>query len=487
MEPESTKLRFIDLFAGLGGFHLALRRQGHECVFASEIDPVLRALYKYNFGIDAFGDIRGIAEAEIPPHDVVCAGFPCQPFSKAGEQAGLVHPNLGDLYLEIVRIVRFHHPTYLILENVANLERHAHGSTWYQMRTLLEGEGYHIQLGKLSPHQFGIPQIRERMYVVGSLRGLDDFCWPLKSRVPPSLLSVLDNHPADARSISDQFVECLDTWQEFLDHVPGSEKIPHPVWAMEFGATYPYEDTTPWAMQPDDLARYRGSFGQELTEASTKEDMLSLLPSHARRAQTTYPDWKVKFIRRNREFYARNREWLDSWVNRIREFPSSLQKLEWNCQEKDPSTEGRNLRQYVIQMRPSGVRIKRLDTAPTLVAMTATQVPIIAWEGRFMTPTECKRLQSMEGIELPGSPSRAYEALGNAVNVKVASLVADAVLRPPPVTARLATVPSRSTATPVGEGLLEPVSSSGIRDCYSGRPSSRGRPSVATTPRAARA
>lgn len=91
-------MRFIDLFAGLGGFHLALRRLGHECVFASEIDDELRELYEKNFGMMPAGNIRDVPNSRIPRHDILCAGFPCQPFSKAGEQNGVECPMWGDLY-----------------------------------------------------------------------------------------------------------------------------------------------------------------------------------------------------------------------------------------------------------------------------------------------------------------------------------------------------------------------------------------------------
>ena len=198
---------------------------------------------------------------------------------------------------------------------------------------------------------------------------------------------------------------------------------------MEFGATYPFRRTTPWATGIETLQRYRGSHGITLSKASTKEEILALLPSHARTEQTRFPGWKIGFIRRNREFYDRHKGWLGQWIEKIREFPSSFQKLEWNCQEKDPRQEKRQIRDYVLQVRASGVRVKRRTTAPSLVAMTATQVPIIGWENRYMTPLECKRLQSMDALELPKQASRAYAALGNAVNVEVAQLVAEALLK----------------------------------------------------------
>lgn len=423
--------RFIDLFAGLGGFHLALRKLGHTCVFACEIDETFRVLYEKNFGIRPAADIRDVDAAQIPPHDILCAGFPCQPFSKAGHQDGFRDPKLGDLYKEMLRVIRYHHPRYLVLENVPNFRNHNEGKTWNRVEMLLRREGYDVKVERLSPHGFGIPQIRERIYIVGQKKSLNRFKWPEKvpSDTPISIHSVLDINPSEARPLPQQVRRCLAVWQEFLDLVPKGEKIPHPLWSMEFGATYPYEDTTPSALSMKKLQSHHGSHGRLLYEARSRFELFEWLPSHARTPQRRFPRWKVGFIRRNREFYERHKSWIDQWKPKIMEFPSSFQKLEWNCQEKDPRKEVRRLSKYVIQIRPSGVRVKRPTTAPSLVAMTATQVPIIAWERRYMTPTECKRLQSMEELRhLPEKPSKICEALGNAVNVKVARLVAEALV-----------------------------------------------------------
>ena len=429
VEEGRRELRFVDLFAGLGGFHLALSNLGHQCVFASEVDETLQGTYYKNFGMHPSGDIRQVDVTSIPQHDILCAGFPCQPFSKARDYSGPGDPELSDLYLQILRVIRYHHPPFLILENVPNFEKHEDGQTWERVEGLLRSEGYYVSLEKLSPHEFGIPQIRQRMYIVGSLSPLAGFQWPKRSKANVSIHSVLDSRPCEAREIPEQVQRCLNVWQEFLDLVPRDEKIPHPLWSMEFGATYPFRRTTPWGTRIETLRRYRGSHGASLSRASTKEEILALLPSHARTEQTRFPNWKVGFIQRNREFYNRHRHWLVPWIEKIREFPSSFQKLEWNCQEKDPRLEKRQIRDYVLQVRASGVRVKRKTTAPSLVAMTATQVPIITWENRYMTPTECKRLQSMDALELPEQDTRAYAALGNAVNVDVAQLVAEALLK----------------------------------------------------------
>ena len=421
-------MRFIDLFSGLGGFHIALRNLGHECVFASEVDETLRTTYEQNFRMNVSGDIREVAVESIPEHDVLCAGFPCQPFSKARDYSNPEDPELSELYLQILRIIQHHRPKYLILENVPNFERHDEGQTWERLQELLRSEGYLVRLTKLSPHEFGIPQIRQRIFIVGCLSSLSEFRWPEKEKTKVSIDSVLDHYPKEARSIPEHIDRCLDVWQEFLDLVPREEKIPLPLWSMEFGATYCYEDSTPWVTDIETLRSQRGAHGRSLCHETTKEGMLANLPSHARVQQVHFPDWKIRFIKKNREFYDRHKDWLDGWIEKISVFPSSFQKLEWNCQEKNPVDEVRHIREYMIQTRASGVRVKRKTTAPSLVAMTATQVPIIGWEGRYMTHEECKRLQSMEELVLPTGHTRAYAALGNAVNVKVVQLVAEALL-----------------------------------------------------------
>jgi len=134
------KLRFIDLFAGLGGFHLALSRLGHKCVFASEINQDLQKLYQKNFSISPVGDIRQVEMQSIPEHDILCAGFPCQPFSKAGMQLGFDCPLWGTLFQNIIKILKYHQPNYFIIENVPNLARHQNGKTWSKIQKELRGK-----------------------------------------------------------------------------------------------------------------------------------------------------------------------------------------------------------------------------------------------------------------------------------------------------------------------------------------------------------
>lgn len=417
---------FVDLFAGLGGFHIALENLGGTAVFAAEWDSTLNSLYEDNFGLKPWGDVSELdVENQVPDHDVLTAGFPCQPFSKAGEQLGFEHTLQGQLFFKVLEVLDKKRPSRFILENVPNILRHDGGKTLAKIEGLLRELGYDVKIERFSPHDFGIPQVRDRAYFVGSQAGLDDFAWPSKHPGPTDIKDVLDVHPVARRAVPEQTLKAIEAWDDFLKSSPPNVKLPSfPIWAMEFGATYPYADATPAALLAElgseSLDDYRGSFGDSL-RGLDQYAQLERLPSHGRRLDYRFPRWKVNFIAQNRAFYVANRSWIDPWLRRSRpwEWSSSLQKFEWNAQGGV-----RTIDNYVLQVRASGVRVKRTTTAPSLIAMTHTQVPILGWERRYMTPEECARLQSLDSINLPQSDLRAYKALGNAVNAKVVEEIA---------------------------------------------------------------
>lgn len=171
--------RFIDLFCGLGGFRLALEKQGMECVFSSDSDSFVQETYYKNFGEKPYGDITEIPESKIPAHDILCAGFPCQSFSISGKQNG-IKDNRGRLFYEIIRIAEYHQPYILLLENVKNIVSVDGGNVIKTIEKRLDEIGYTVQRHLLNASHFGVPQSRERIYFVCLRKDIKE----LKYKVP---------------------------------------------------------------------------------------------------------------------------------------------------------------------------------------------------------------------------------------------------------------------------------------------------------------
>lgn len=158
-------IRFIDLFAGIGGFRLAFEKLGAKCVFSSEWDPQAQKTYNDNFGETPHGDITQIKEGDIPEHDIICAGFPCQAFSISGKQLGF-NDTRGTLFFDIIRIASHHKPKVLFLENVKNLVSHDSGNTFKTILTALDTAGYIVNPKVLNAVNYGALTARERIYLV---------------------------------------------------------------------------------------------------------------------------------------------------------------------------------------------------------------------------------------------------------------------------------------------------------------------------------
>lgn len=374
-----NKFRFIDLFSGIGGFHQAMESLGGTCVFASEIDEECNKVYEDNYGLSSDINIRDAEVENIPEHDVLCAGFPCQAFSKAGKQMGLKDQTRGTLFFEIVRILEYHKTPYIVLENVRNLVSHDHGNTWRIIQNNLKELGYRTTAEPLiiSPHQFGIPHLRERVIILGKYDPdnielpLDIKFSGLKKKDSCSIYDVIDKDVADdSYNISDYENYVLTAWDEFYKGIK-EKVIGFPIWSFEFKGTYDLEGI---------------------------------------------PAWKADFIRKNRELYHNNAEFIDKWLvkyDNLSKFSPTHKKMEWQAGDKISS-----LWEGVIQFRPSGIRVKVPTCFPALVAMV--QIPIIGKYKRRLTVEEAARLQSFPSdFKASTNRQQAYKEFGNGVNVEV--------------------------------------------------------------------
>ena len=187
-----NNLRYIDLFAGIGGFRLGMTQAGFTCVYSCEKNEHACAVYKANFGEDPTGDITVIDPTTIPDFDVLCAGFPCQAFSSSGKRLGF-QDTRGTLFFDICRVLEVKKPTAFILENVANLEKHDKGNTFKVMLNRLKELGYTVAYEVLNAKDFGVPQNRERVIIVGNKDGkLFDFSKVVRTPIS-SMKTFLDS------------------------------------------------------------------------------------------------------------------------------------------------------------------------------------------------------------------------------------------------------------------------------------------------------
>lgn len=187
-EKKLKDYKFIDLFCGIGGFHIALSSFGAKCVFASDIDNQAKKVYEKNFKTKVYGDITKITPQDIPPHDIICAGFPCQSFSISGKKYGFKDKKgRGELYKSVVSVAQFHKPKFILLENVKNLENHDNGNTLKTIVNAFKKIGYSIFYKVLNASDYGIPQSRKRIYIICIRNDLNvknfDFPEPLNKKV----------------------------------------------------------------------------------------------------------------------------------------------------------------------------------------------------------------------------------------------------------------------------------------------------------------
>ncbi len=200
------RFRFIDLFAGIGGIRIPFEELGGECVFSSEWDKFSQQTYEANFGEIPHGDITEIDEKDVPKHDLLVAGFPCQAFSQAGLKKGFKDTR-GTMFFEIQRILDHHKPKALLLENVKGLRGHDKGKTFKVIISILNELGYQTLESKvLNAKDFGLPQNRERIFIVGYKNHVN-FQFPEPPMVETKVGSILDKRVPEKYTISDKMWE----------------------------------------------------------------------------------------------------------------------------------------------------------------------------------------------------------------------------------------------------------------------------------------
>lgn len=415
---EEPRFTFVDLFCGIGGFHQAMASLGGKCVFACDINEMCRKVYEANYKVAddeliIADDIKKAAkDNNIPPFDVLCGGFPCQTFSKAGKRNGFQvvetengeKDERGQLFFRIVDILKDHPECkYVVLENVRNLADKE--KDWKVVCDELKKLGFIITEEPIieSPHNFGIPQVRERVYILGireSAIKTDVLCEGKKitremlninahyRNCPRNCIPVLLDETTDPKYyVPDEIAEVLDIWEEFLQNV---DDVKSPFWLHKAGL---------------------GIYDDEEYKADADIGYSSM------------PEWKKIMVWKSRVMYNNNHEFIDDWVERHNMTERSLihQKFEWNA-SRDCTT----IREGITQFRQSGVRVKNPDYFPSLVAMNNT--PIVwddnAQKYRYLSPHEAAKLQSFkDDFIFNESDSVSYRQLGNSVNVQILKIL----------------------------------------------------------------
>jgi len=423
---------FIDLFAGIGGFHAAMDPIGGECVFVSEIDSAASSVYSKNWlknsDISVAGDIKELTKnvnKNIPNHDVLTAGFPCQPFSKSGHQLG-VNEARGTLFYNILQIIEEKKPKIILLENVRNLVGPKHYKDYLIIIKLLRKLGYAVsdEPTILSPHEIptrfgGTPQHRDRVFIgavkVGETRAKELIdLGPLLPRQPFKkygeiiwdIHKTLNEYGATPESnktkISKEKINALKMWNEFL---------------------YMYRE-------------FNNSNPPGLPLWSDYWDIRKNI-----KIPKSVPDWKRQFILRNIEIYEENMKWINTWRKKY-DLPSHItsnRKFEWQGRNQE------DIYKCLIQFRPSGIRCKEPNYVPAFVALT--QTPVLGWEKREITVKEASLLQGFnKNFSFYGQrDSLSLKQIGNAVHPASARLLFHALINR-----------AETLKLPWANGLIEP-------------------------------
>ena len=385
----SQSLTFIDLFCGIGGFHQALDGLGAKCILACDIDEKCRMNYELNYGVKPVKDIKDINEKMLPDFDILCGGFPCQPFSNGGKKKTF-EDKRGLLFDEIMRIVKEKQPRFLFLENVKHILKVSEGKVLAYIEQQIDQHGYVLQRFQMSPHEYGVPQQRERIYFVCVRKDIYNEM-PIKLiNEDTSVLTVSDilehsNSIDNKYYLQGDILNVLEAWDEFIKHVDVGETL------------------SPTILIHDAFKSY------------TDEEFNGLAA------------WRKDYMIKNRRILEKYKDFIGPWYTKHKELLSKREiygKLEWQVGKVK---ENDSIFNYFMQIRQSGIRVRKENYFPTLVAIS--QIPIYGREKRYITPRECARLQSFpDTYTIAPNDKVSYKQFGNSVNVKNVKTVIESTL-----------------------------------------------------------
>jgi DNA (cytosine-5)-methyltransferase 1 len=366
-------LKFIDLFCGIGGFHIVMKKLNYECIMACDIDKYCREIYDLNFQMKPQSDIKNIKE--IDDFDILCAGFPCQPFSNSGKKKTFKDKR-GLLFDEIIRIAKDKKPLFMFLENVKHILKIDNGKVLEYILNELQKIGYNTQIFLISPHNYGIPQHRQRVYFVCVRNDIynNKNIELIIEKNNYKLNDFLEKNVNDKYYLNNELKNVLEKWDEMIHTFEIGEKI------------------SPTILIHDVYKNYTENEFEKLAE------------------------WRKDYMTKNKRLFDKYKNQFDIWYKQNKELLKKSEiygKLEWQVGEIKKND---SIFNYFIQIRQSGIRVKKPNYFPTLVAIS--QIPIYGPEKRFITPRECARLQSFpDDFILHSDDKITYKQLGNSINI----------------------------------------------------------------------
>jgi DNA (cytosine-5)-methyltransferase 1 len=290
-------LTFIDLFAGIGGFRIALEKAGATCVFSSEINKYAKQVYKENFLEEPAGDITQIKEADIPAHDILCGGFPCQAFSLLGMKKGFSDTR-GTLFFEVVRIAKYHKPKIIFLENVPGLVAHDKGNTFTTIQNNLTGLGYKVYWKKLEATMFGVPQKRKRIFIVAVRNDIKkEFVFPNGTLTSKTMKDIMETNVNANYFISEERYERIFSLKKngitkFDKFIIEPDDFAHALLAVDYEVNLLVDKTTPTDSFYNKQAKFRKSGSPHAAIINTHY-LRRLMPLEYKRLQGFPEDFKM--------------------------------------------------------------------------------------------------------------------------------------------------------------------------------------------------